>query len=255
MHTITAALLVAFFALYGPGARAHGTEHHDAQAGAAPAAPPAPVANRYGAGYFPNVPLVTQDGKTVRFYDDLLKGKSVALNIIYTSCTDECPLETARLAQLQRAARRADGQGHLLLLDQHRPQARHPRSAEGVHGEVRRRAGLDVPHRRSRRHPRRHQEAGPLALQRRRKQGRAHRDPDGRRRARRAVGAPFRGRQPRVPRLEPRDVLRLAEMQGKSYIEAQPLNVGAGRVSLRRAAAAPATASARATRWGPTCWA
>ena len=102
MQTITAALLVAFFALYGPGARAHGTEHHDAQAGAAPAAPPAPVANRYGAGYFPNVPLVTQDGKTVRFYDDLLKGKSVALNIIYTSCTDECPLETARLAQLQR---------------------------------------------------------------------------------------------------------------------------------------------------------
>ena len=102
MQTITAALLVAFFALYGPGARAHGTEHHDAQAGAAPAAPSAPVANRYGAGYFPNVPLVTQDGKTVRFYDDLLKGKSVALNIIYTSCTDECPLETARLAQLQR---------------------------------------------------------------------------------------------------------------------------------------------------------
>ena len=38
----------------------------------------------------------------MRFYDDLLKGKSVAVNIIYTSCKDECPLETARLAQLQR---------------------------------------------------------------------------------------------------------------------------------------------------------
>ncbi len=105
MKTIAAAL-VAFLALYGSGVRAHGTEHHDGQAGAAPAAPtsvaiPA-VANRYGAGYFPNVPLVTQEGKTVRFYDDLLKGKSVAVNIIYTSCTNECPLETARLAQLQR---------------------------------------------------------------------------------------------------------------------------------------------------------
>ena len=57
--------------------------------------------NRWGADYFPNVPLVTQDGATVRLYDDLLKGKSVAINVIYTSCKDECPLETARLAQLQ----------------------------------------------------------------------------------------------------------------------------------------------------------
>jgi protein SCO1/2 len=58
--------------------------------------------NRWGADYFPNVPLTTQDGATVRFYDDLLKGKSVAINVMYTSCKDECPLETARLAQLQR---------------------------------------------------------------------------------------------------------------------------------------------------------
>ncbi|MFL6571051.1 MAG: SCO family protein [Burkholderiales bacterium] len=101
MHTIAAAFLTASLTLYGPGARAHGTESHAPEAAAVPAAP-SPVANRYGAGYFPNVPLVTQDGKTVRFYDDLLKGKSVAVNIIYTSCTNECPLETARLAQLQR---------------------------------------------------------------------------------------------------------------------------------------------------------
>ena len=101
MHTIAAAFLAASLALYGLNARAHGTEHHDAQAGAVPPAP-APVANRYGAGYFPNVPLFNQDGKTVRFYDDLLKGKSVAVNIIYTNCTKECPLETARLTQLQR---------------------------------------------------------------------------------------------------------------------------------------------------------
>lgn len=58
--------------------------------------------NRWGADYFPNVPLVTQDGISVRFYDDLLKGKSVAVNVIYTSCKDECPLETAILVQLQR---------------------------------------------------------------------------------------------------------------------------------------------------------
>ena len=49
-----------------------------------------------------NVPLVTQDGEQVRFYDDLIKGKIVAVNFIYTSCMFACPLETARLAQVQR---------------------------------------------------------------------------------------------------------------------------------------------------------
>jgi protein SCO1/2 len=57
---------------------------------------------RWGAGYFPNVELTTQDGKTVHFYDDLLKGKLVAIDMIYTHCVDSCPLETARLAQVQK---------------------------------------------------------------------------------------------------------------------------------------------------------
>ena len=56
----------------------------------------------WGADYFPNVALVTHTGKTVRFYDDLLKGKSVVVNVIYTRCKDRCPLETAKLAQVQR---------------------------------------------------------------------------------------------------------------------------------------------------------
>ena len=55
-----------------------------------------------GANKFPNVTLTTQHGTQVRFYDDLLKGKSVAINLIYTTCQYACPLETARLAQVQR---------------------------------------------------------------------------------------------------------------------------------------------------------
>ena len=58
--------------------------------------------SRWGAGYFPNVELTTQDGKVVRFYDDLIKGKIVALDLIYTTCQYACPLETARMAQVQR---------------------------------------------------------------------------------------------------------------------------------------------------------
>src|SRR6266853_3073869 len=60
------------------------------------------AANPWGADYFPNVTLTTQDGATVHLYDDLLKGKSVAINVMYTSCKDECPLKTARLVQVQK---------------------------------------------------------------------------------------------------------------------------------------------------------
>lgn len=55
-----------------------------------------------GVEYFTNVELVTHEGKTVRLYDDLLKGKSVAMNVIFTECKDVCPLETAMLVQLHR---------------------------------------------------------------------------------------------------------------------------------------------------------
>src|ERR1700749_5083716 len=58
--------------------------------------------SHWGANYFPNVPLITQDGKTVHFYDDMLKGKIVLINFIYTDCGDVCPLETAKLAQVSR---------------------------------------------------------------------------------------------------------------------------------------------------------
>ena len=57
--------------------------------------------SRWGDGYFPNLPVVTQDGKKLRFYDDLLKGKIVVISFIYTSCQDICPIATARLAQVE----------------------------------------------------------------------------------------------------------------------------------------------------------
>jgi len=50
--------------------------------------------------YFPNVELTTHEGKKVRFYDDLLRGKVVAINFVYTSCGDVCPLDTAQMRQV-----------------------------------------------------------------------------------------------------------------------------------------------------------
>jgi protein SCO1/2 len=56
-------------------------------------------AGRWGKDYVPNVAVVTQDGKTLQFYDDPIKDKIVVLSFIYTSCKDICPLATARLGE------------------------------------------------------------------------------------------------------------------------------------------------------------
>ena len=57
--------------------------------------------NPWDANYFSNLPVVTQDGKTLRFYDDLIRGRIVVISFIYTSCADLCPIETARLAEVK----------------------------------------------------------------------------------------------------------------------------------------------------------
>ncbi len=54
------------------------------------------------AAYRPNVELQTQNGKTVRFYDDLVAGRVVLINFMFTSCNNICPPMTANLVQVQR---------------------------------------------------------------------------------------------------------------------------------------------------------
>ena len=55
----------------------------------------------WGKGYFPNANVVTQNGKTLQFYDDLIKDKVFVISFLFTSCKDICPLATSRLAELQ----------------------------------------------------------------------------------------------------------------------------------------------------------
>lgn len=81
-----AALLLAFST---PGALWGATSH-------------APKGSPWGSNYFPNVSLVTQEGKAVRFYDDLIKDRKVLINFIYAGCEKACPLATAKLAQVQK---------------------------------------------------------------------------------------------------------------------------------------------------------
>jgi protein SCO1/2 len=51
---------------------------------------------------FPNVTLTTQDGKKVKFYDDLVKDKIVLINFMYVRCEGICPAATANLVKVQK---------------------------------------------------------------------------------------------------------------------------------------------------------
>src|ERR1700710_863553 len=54
-----------------------------------------------GVAWFTNAEVKTHDGKTLRFYDDILKGKIVLINFFFTGCDAICPLMTENLARVQ----------------------------------------------------------------------------------------------------------------------------------------------------------
>jgi protein SCO1 len=51
--------------------------------------------------YFTDTILLDQDGRPHRFYSDLIAGRIVIINMIFTSCRSSCPLIMAKLAELQ----------------------------------------------------------------------------------------------------------------------------------------------------------
>ena len=53
-------------------------------------------------GMFPNVPLITHNGEKVRFYDDLIRDKTVLLNFFLVQCTEGlCPTVATNLRKVQ----------------------------------------------------------------------------------------------------------------------------------------------------------
>ncbi|MGE0741128.1 MAG: SCO family protein [Hyphomonadaceae bacterium] len=56
---------------------------------------------RWRADYFPNVVLTDHNGRRVRFYDDLIRDKVVAINFVYTDCNEVCPLDIAHMRRVQ----------------------------------------------------------------------------------------------------------------------------------------------------------
>lgn len=49
----------------------------------------------------PNIEVVDQDGRALRFYDDLIRGRVILLNVFFTACGDTCPLVTENLRAVQ----------------------------------------------------------------------------------------------------------------------------------------------------------
>jgi protein SCO1/2 len=80
---------------------------------AKPPAPPDPHAGHTSAPktheptvaekYFSDVELIDQDGRKVRFYTDVLKGKTVVVNAFFTTCTSVCPPMNRSMEKIQEA--------------------------------------------------------------------------------------------------------------------------------------------------------
>ena len=56
-----------------------------------------------GGPTLPNVMLRTQDNQPVRFYDDLIKGKTVVISFMFSSCKAVCPMTNVNLLKVQKA--------------------------------------------------------------------------------------------------------------------------------------------------------
>ncbi|HXA24596.1 MAG TPA: SCO family protein [Acetobacteraceae bacterium] len=59
------------------------------------------ILHQDGAAWFTNAEVKTHDGRTLHFYDDVMKGKIILINFFFTECDAICPLMTENLARVQ----------------------------------------------------------------------------------------------------------------------------------------------------------
>jgi protein SCO1 len=65
-------------------------------------APAAEAAGTASALRIPDATVYNQNGRRLNFYTDLVKGKTVAINFIFTTCTTICPPLTATFRRVQQ---------------------------------------------------------------------------------------------------------------------------------------------------------
>jgi protein SCO1 len=94
--TFLLSLLLAAASL--PALAHDGSQH--APAAAAGDVPPE-IREAKARAYFTDLPVFDQYGTELRFFTDVLKGKTVLIYLFYTGCGDACPLINAKLADVQ----------------------------------------------------------------------------------------------------------------------------------------------------------
>lgn len=82
-----------------------------ARAGGPTAAASPEARDEKARAYFTNTVLLDQAGKERRFYDDVLRGKVVAISFMFTRCEGACPLITQKLNAVRKELGDAFGSG------------------------------------------------------------------------------------------------------------------------------------------------
>lgn len=65
---------------------------------------------------FPDVAVLDQDGKPLKFYTDLVRGRTVFINFIFTGCSTVCPPQTAILRDVRKRLNATDKSRNVLLI-------------------------------------------------------------------------------------------------------------------------------------------
>lgn len=106
---MNASLIILLVVLWNVGVVLAHEGHHASPSGAAqdtPAAAPTVTpakGTRDARVWFTDTRLLNQHGQQVSFYEDVLKDRIVLLNVIFTSCSDACPLVTRKLREVRDA--------------------------------------------------------------------------------------------------------------------------------------------------------
>lgn len=70
----------------------------------------------FSSARIPDIPVIDQNGKRLNFYSDLIKGKTVAINFIFTTCTTICPPLTATFRRVQQELATAAPEAELISI-------------------------------------------------------------------------------------------------------------------------------------------
>jgi protein SCO1/2 len=81
-----------------------------------------------GPAVFTNALLRTHENKEVRFYDDLIKGKQVLINLMYATCEGACPVVTSNLVRVYDALKDRMGKDLFLLSMTVKPEEDDPKA-------------------------------------------------------------------------------------------------------------------------------